>query len=52
MEGPSLASRYVGLSLRVYIYGGGMVVAATGALKRYLFKTHLGELCVAIGWTG
>ena len=26
MEGPSLASRYVGLSLRVYIYGGGVGV--------------------------
>ena len=24
----------------------------TGALKRYLFKTHLGKLCVATGWTG
>ena len=22
-----------------------------GALKRYLFKTHLGKLCVATGWT-
>jgi hypothetical protein len=38
MEGPSLASRYVGLSLRVYIYGGGVGVWVGGGGGGGLFE--------------
>ena len=44
MEGPSLASRYVGLSLRVYIYGGGVggwVGGGGGGLFEILYFSKL-----------